>query len=177
METNRPFRLEVSKNFQVPVEVLFAAWNDPEQLKHWWKPMGNQLREVTNDLTVGGTIRYVFTEDSLIISGNYEEVKENERLVYSWNWDFPQDPLKNAAFKLTVDFVKEDNSSTIRIVQEENQQEETLQVNEDGWNKGLAELEAYLQGSVQSGGKEPKGSTAEEAGYRERPEQQKVGGG
>src|SRR4051812_48756074 len=136
METNKPFKLEVSKRFPVPVEVLFAAWNDPEQLKHWWKPMGNQLKEVTNDLKVGGTIRYIFNENSLIISGNYHEVKENERLVYSWNWDFPEDAVKNAAFKLTVEFSKDGSGSTIHIVQEDSQQHETIQVNEDGWNKG-----------------------------------------
>jgi uncharacterized protein YndB with AHSA1/START domain len=179
MENNKAQILKVSKDFEVPVEKLFQAWNDPVQLKQWWKPLGNQLTEVINDLSIGGTVRYTFNDNTLIISGKYADVKENERLTYTWNWEFPEEGVKNAAYYLTVEFAKNGDNSSIHITQENDQDGETLQPNMAGWDKALADLEAFLNSkagnSSQSNVKN--NSNAEEAGYRESPEQQKVGGG
>ncbi len=62
METNKTFKLETSKEFSVPAEQLYEAWTEPEQLKQWWKPIGNQLKEVHNDLKKGGRVAYKFSE-------------------------------------------------------------------------------------------------------------------
>src|SRR5690349_19226828 len=118
MDKNKSNTVGATKEFQVPVQKLYAAWNDPEQLKQWWKPMGNHLKEVTNDVKPGGGVRYTFKEHTLVIEGVYEEVKENERLVYTWNWNFPEDAVKNGAYKLTVVFAGDSNQSNIQVTQE-----------------------------------------------------------
>jgi uncharacterized protein YndB with AHSA1/START domain len=175
MEQNNFNKVEASKQFAVPVEQLFRAWNDPEQLKHWWKPMGNNLLEVTNDLKAGGTVRYTFEEQGLTISGTYDEVKENEKLVYSWVWEFPDNTLNNAAYKLTVHFSTTENGSEIRVLQEKIEDKETVHPNEEGWEKGLSDLEQYVkQGTSEPG--EQQNQPQLQSGYNESPEQQKVGG-
>lgn len=177
METNKAQKMEASKQFSVPVERLFQAWNDPAQLKQWWKPMGNHLMEVTNDLKVDGTVRYVFNDNTLIISGEYEDVKENEKLTYTWNWNFPADAVKNASYKLNILFSKKDQGSEIRVTQEQIQDEETLHPNEEGWDKGLTDLENFLNSQQHESAQEKSGAASEEPGYQESPEQIKVGGG
>jgi uncharacterized protein YndB with AHSA1/START domain len=180
MEINNQQKVEASKQFSVPVEKLYEAWNNPDQLKQWWKPLGNALREVTNDLKPGGTVRYVFDDNTLVISGTYEEVEKNQKLVYSWNWQFPDNAIKNASYKLTVQFSSTDSGSKINVVQETIKSEEIVHPNEDGWNKGLSDLESFLTGkdsSEDSANEGQSGTGQEEPGYRERPEQQKVGGG
>lgn len=180
METNKARKVEVTKQFPVSPQKLYQAWTGPEQLKQWWKPMGNKLVEVINDLKEGGTVSYTCNDDSLTISGKYEEVRENEKLVYSWNWQFKEDVVKNAAYKLTVQFEGKESGSAIYIIQERVLNEVTTSANEEGWDKGLSDLEAFLASSIDNGSNhQSKGDekASVEPGYQEMPEQQKVGGG
>ncbi len=178
MEINKALKVEAQKNFSVGLDELYNAWTNPGQLKQWWKPMGNSLKEVTNDIKKGGTIRYVFNDNKLIISGEYLEVKEKEKLEYTWNWELPEDAVRNASYKLTVNFAATDNGSKIHVLQENFQDEETMLPHQQGWEKGLSELDHFLggsQSSIQSEEKELANVKSE--GYREEPEQEKVGGG
>lgn len=175
MDMQNQQKVEASKQFSVSVERLFQAWNDPEQLKQWWKPMGNQLNQVTNDLKPGGTVSYTFADNTLIISGKYEEVKENEQLVYTWNWDFPGNPVKNANYKLNVRFSASDNGSEIYVVQENNGNEENMHPNDEGWDQGLSDLDAFLTSHQE--GSEGLSATTDGSGYQELPDQLKVAGG
>ena len=177
MEKNDNQKVEASKKFNVSVEKLYRAWNDPEQLKQWWKPMGNQLQEVENDLKTGGNVKYSFTNNSFQIEGVYEDVRENEHLLYSWNWLFPDNSVKNAAYKLDVHFSGLGETSEIHILQENLQRDENVHPNKEGWEKGLADLSHFFNGESSEDKGENLENKVEEAGYRERPEQQKVGGG
>lgn len=182
MPTTGTYKVNASKEFTVPASTLFDAWTQPDQLKQWWKPMNNTLTEVTNDLKEGGTVRYVFGEANLQISGEYQEVKEKERLVYSWNWAFSNDAVKNASYMLTVEF-KDNGSgsgSSIQVTQDNLTTEEGTQAHQQGWDSGLEDLATYLNGSGKEDAPTPPGTTTGEAttgGYNEAPEQAKVGGG
>lgn len=140
---NNNLKLEVSRHFTVTTEKLYAAWTEGEQLKMWWKPMNSSLTGVDNDLKQGGAVKYVF-DSGLIISGNYEEVLRDEKLVYSWNWDFPKDEIKNASYKLSVTFTTEGEGSMIHILQTSFENEESILPHKEGWEKGLNDLAGYL---------------------------------
>lgn len=185
MQNNNEHKVETTRQFEVSVEKLYSAWNDAEELKQWWKPLGNQLETVENDLSRGGKVRYVFSNNSLIISGTYDEVKPNEKLIYSWNWEFPNDETKNASYKLEIHFSGKESGSEIHVKQESLNADEKLHPNEHGWEHGLEDLANYLQSIAANGGSSQKITSdepqdeakAEEPGYREAPGQQKVGGG
>jgi uncharacterized protein YndB with AHSA1/START domain len=174
---NKNYTVEVSKDFSVSKDNLYDAWTKPELLKEWWKPMNNKLTEVTNDISEGGTVRYEFENNGLVISGEYIEVKEKERLVYTWNWNFPQDEVKNASYKLTVQFKVKDDSSTLQITQDNFHNEEGTLPHKQGWDKALEELEHFLSGDTVQKQTEEDLQFSRAAGYNESPEQVKVGGG
>lgn len=178
MEINK-LKIEAGKSFPVSVDQLYNAWTNGEQLKQWWKPMGATLKEVTNDIKEGGTVRYVFGSDKLIISGKYLEVKEKGKLVYTWNWELPNDAVRNAEYKLTVSFGAKDNGSEINVLQENFQDEESMLPHREGWQQGLSELEQFLNGQTATENEQGEGQNAsgETDGYREDPSQVKVGGG
>ncbi len=142
---NNDFKVEVSEHFTQTKDKLYGAWTDGEQLKKWWKPMNNTLVEVDNDLKQHGAVKYVF-ENGLIISGNYEQVSENEKLVYSWNWNSTKDEMKNASYKLDVTFTEDGEGSTITVVQTSFENEESILPHKEGWEKGLNDLAEYLSG-------------------------------
>lgn len=180
MEINKEIKVEAGKSFSVGPDELYNAWTNPEQLKQWWKPMGNSLKEVINDLKEGGTVRYIFDNDKLVISGEYMEVKQKEKLVYTWNWELPQDAVRNAPYKLTVNFTGKDNGSEIKVLQENFQDEESMLPHREGWEKALSALEHFLSSnktSAQSKENENLVPNGQSGGYREDPSQVKVGGG
>ena len=80
--------LIVTRTFNGPPRILFAAWTNPELLKRWWAPrsLGVSLFECESDLRVGGTYRYAFGRDPKkpeVFSGRYIEVSPPTRLVLS----------------------------------------------------------------------------------------------
>lgn len=178
MEINKALKVEATRSFAVGIDESYNAWTNPDQLKQWWKPMGNTLKEVTNDIREGGSVRYVFNDNKLIISGEYLEVKEKEKLVYTWKWELPEDAVRNAEYKLTVDFSVTGNGSAIHVVQDNFQDEETMLPHQEGWEKGLDELEQFLAGNSPAEKKEVEYTqNLMSEGYREDPDQIKVGGG
>lgn len=179
MQKQEGLKVEAGKSFPVSAQELYNAWTNPDTLKQWWKPMGNSLQEVINDIRQGGTVKYIFENNALIISGEYLEVKENEKLVYTWNWNLPNDPVRNADYLLTVEFKNNGDSSELKVVQENFENEEALHPHTEGWQKGLSELEMFLRGGSAGTSSQSEKSTAaeqESGGYRETPEQVKVGG-
>jgi uncharacterized protein YndB with AHSA1/START domain len=149
METNNAMMLKVSKDFAVPADRLYRAWVSAEELKQWWHPMGNQLQQVTNELKEGGQIRYVFEtshgKHAFDITGQYKEVKEAARLVYSWNWNVPEQTVENSQFQLTIVFSNQGNGSRIEITQENFVSEEAIHPHHEGWEKALEDLKNYVE--------------------------------
>jgi uncharacterized protein YndB with AHSA1/START domain len=135
--------VQLSKRFPVSKEELYKAWTEPEQLKQWWKPMGNQLKEVDNDIRQGGQVRYRF-EDDLAVTGTYKEAEAGKKLVYSWIWQFPEASLHNGDYLLTVEFKEEGEESTLSITQENIEQEHAIKPHEEGWQEALDALHRHL---------------------------------
>ena len=71
--------------FDAPVAAVYAAFADPEQLKHWWGPNGfSNIFEVF-DLKPGGEWRFVMRSPDGKDFPNYSvfrEVVENQRIVF-----------------------------------------------------------------------------------------------
>ncbi|MCF0074257.1 SRPBCC domain-containing protein [Dyadobacter sp. CY261] len=191
--------IEIERQFDVDVETLFKAWTEAEQLKQWWHPMGESLTDVKNDLNEGGEVAYYVGEAGLEITGTYKEVVLNEKLVYSWVWNM-SDEGSESGYSLNVSFSAEGEGSKLRVIQEGFSGPEFLKPHQDGWDKGLDDLESYLSGNSkgidagesqnetqdETSGYEPpqrdnlksaEGMSDRSGGYNEAPEQVKVGGG
>ncbi len=148
MDKNKELSFEVEKEFEVPVKELYKAWIDPKSLKQWWKPMGNLLTKVENDVTPGGSVLYEAgvegEEPILLIKGKYEKVIDDELLVYSWNFNLPKNAVEDSLYKLEVKFSETSNGSRIHVNQKNLMDEEALVVHREGWEKGLQDLKSYL---------------------------------
>lgn len=144
----KSFLLETGKDFSVPASRLYEAWTKEEDLKQWWRPMGNNLKQLTNDLKQGGEVRYVFEndrgEESFTIQGKYDLVKEGEELQYSWNWEIPSEAVDDSQYRLTIRFIDQDGGSHIAVKQENFTTEESIRPHREGWEKALQDLADYV---------------------------------
>lgn len=80
--------LVVTRSFNGPARILFAAWTTPELLKRWWVPksIGITLLSCEADVCVGGTYRFVFghgASEPMTFHGRYLEVTPHSRLVWT----------------------------------------------------------------------------------------------
>lgn len=73
----------VTRTFDAPARLVFAAWTQPELFKQWWVPksMGMVLYACEMDVRVGGKYRLNFGEGADFF-GRYLEVTPPSRL--SW---------------------------------------------------------------------------------------------
>jgi uncharacterized protein YndB with AHSA1/START domain len=159
-------QISISKDFNVPVEVVYQAWTQPEQLKQWWKPMNSQLLEVTNELQPGGAIEYRFSREGakdLVIRGNYKEVAENSKLVYTWKWDLTEAGIEPSEYILTLNFIKQDSGSRLEIQQDSTEEQEAIQPHKEGWSQALDALADFLNNASTSAGTDTNSSTGEGA--------------
>lgn len=146
---NNSTNLKVEKSFPVSADKLASAWVSPEDLKQWWKPAGNKLKEVDINLAPGGKFLYVFEtkdgQEDLKISGEYKEVDPARKLVYSWNWELPHtEAVTNNEFQLTIEFSPEGDYSKITVTQENFKDQESIHPHQEGWNKALDDLYNFL---------------------------------
>jgi uncharacterized protein YndB with AHSA1/START domain len=79
----------IERRFDAPVDLIWQMWTDPEHFKAWYGPTGASIPVAKMDVRVGGT-RLVGMEVQspngpmqMWFTGEYREVVENQRLVYS----------------------------------------------------------------------------------------------
>ena len=85
METNKNDLL-ITHLFDAPQELVFAAWTDPEQLKHWYAPERCTIEFKSITVKVGGEFHSVINDPvhgPCWIKGRYSEVVTPEKLVFS----------------------------------------------------------------------------------------------
>jgi uncharacterized protein YndB with AHSA1/START domain len=79
----------IERTFDAPVAVIWQMWTEPEHLSAWYGPDGASIPVAKMDVREGGT-RLVCMEVptpggpmQMWFTGEYREVHENERLVYT----------------------------------------------------------------------------------------------
>jgi uncharacterized protein YndB with AHSA1/START domain len=79
----------IERTFDAPVEQIWQMWTIPEHFQAWYGPAGASIPVAKMDVRVGGT-RLICMEMQtpggpmqMWFTGEYREVVENERLVYT----------------------------------------------------------------------------------------------
>lgn len=95
--------LKISRLYDAPLQSVWDAWTDPEQVAQWWGPRGFTLTTHSKDLRPGGTWVYTMHGPDGTDYPNatyYHEVRERELLVYDHGASEGKPPL----FRVSVSF-------------------------------------------------------------------------
>jgi uncharacterized protein YndB with AHSA1/START domain len=96
--------LVVTRTFDGPARIVFAAWTTPEILMKWWAPksFGITFISCEADVRPGGTYRFVFAHPAsgqpMAFVGRYLEVEPPKRLVWT-NEEAEQGPVTTVTFE------------------------------------------------------------------------------
>jgi uncharacterized protein YndB with AHSA1/START domain len=81
----------VTRVINAPRKMVYKAFTDPKQLAQWWAPLGFNNKVCNIDLRIGGKWlldRHGLNgQDDHKFYGEYKEIIENERLVYTFIYD------------------------------------------------------------------------------------------
>jgi uncharacterized protein YndB with AHSA1/START domain len=81
--------VRIERSFDAPVDLIWQMWTDPEHFAAWYGPDGATIPVARMDVRVGGTRLVGMEVDTpngpmqMWFTGEYREVVENERLVYT----------------------------------------------------------------------------------------------
>ena len=144
VSTPAPTELVMSRSFDAPRELVFAAHTQAEHLAHWWG-RGNPL-DVTIDFRVGGAWRFVETADGTQhpFRGEFREIQAPE----TFTWTFEYEPMAGHIAVERYEFTEQDGKTTVtsRTVFASTEDRDTMlsEGAEAGAEQSYAALDAYL---------------------------------
>lgn len=83
----------VTRVFNAPVRLLFAAWSKPEHIKQWFGPAGYPVTMAEIDFRVGGKWRFAMTgpggKQNTPFGGEYLEIVPDRKISFSNSFETP----------------------------------------------------------------------------------------
>ena len=154
----------MSRVFDVPRDLLWKCFTEPERMKQWWGPKGFKVLSVKMDLRPGGSYHYgMQSPDGHAMWGKFvfREVVPQERLVFINSFSDEEGGItrhpgnENWPLELLSSFTFEDmpdgkTKFTVRWAPHNANEEErkSFDTNRDsmrqGWGGTMDKLEAYL---------------------------------
>ncbi|HEX8343258.1 MAG TPA: SRPBCC family protein [Actinoplanes sp.] len=144
LSTPSDHEIVMTRVFDAPRELVFAAHTEPEHVKHWWG-RGNPL-DVQMDFRVGGSYRFVEHADGeeYAFRGEYREIQAPERLVQTFEFEGMPGHIAVETLVLTEQEGKTTVTSTTRFDTKEDRDGMLQSGMADGAEQSYRALEEYL---------------------------------
>lgn len=81
--------VQIKREFDGPIDLVWKMWTDPELFKQWYGPNGMSVPTAEMDVTVGGTRKVCMAMQTpersmeMWFTGVYKEISAPRRLVYT----------------------------------------------------------------------------------------------
>lgn len=138
--------LELTRVFHAPRSLVYQAWTLPEHLSQWSAPHGFTIPYGDSDIRPGGAWRCCMRSPDGVdhcCSGVYDEVVENERLIYTHAWD-QADGTRGHETVVTVLFAEHNGKTTLNFRQATFESAESCAGHRDGWSQCFDRLGEHL---------------------------------
>ena len=135
-------KIVVRKILPATREEVFAAWTDPDSIRHWMCPGDVVSTEAQLDVRVGGSYRILMKAGSQDYdhSGVYQAVEPPSKLVFTWTTKGTDDQTT----LVTVEIFERGEQSELVLTHERLLKPEQAQRYEGGWGQIADKLAVYL---------------------------------
>jgi uncharacterized protein YndB with AHSA1/START domain len=138
--------LVITRVFDAPRELVWKAWTEKEHLVHWSCPHGFTIIDCDGDPRPGGFWRSGMRSPQGVEhwnGGTYCEVKEPERIVFTFAWD-QEDGGSGLETLVTVTLAEEGGKTRMTFRQGLFESKESRDGHGGGWGQSFEKLEGYL---------------------------------
>lgn len=138
--TGSESKLRLRRAIEAPRDWLWRAWTEEEGLKRWHAPGETEVDYAEVDLRVGGKWRiHMRGPDGAVyrVHGEYREIEEPSRLVYTWRWE--HNPDEDTL--VTVEFAEAGSVTEVILTHTGLVSEGSRERHEHGWLGCLDKLE------------------------------------
>lgn len=138
--------LTLTRYFEAPRELVWAAWTDPQHIRAWSAPHGFSIPHCEGDLRVGGAWRATMVAPDGAehrLAGVYREIVPPARLVFSHAW-LDAEGRAGPETLVTVTLAEEGRGTRLTLVQSGFASASARDGHADGWSQCLERLAGYL---------------------------------
>ncbi|EPG72549.1 hypothetical protein LEP1GSC058_0896 [Leptospira fainei serovar Hurstbridge str. BUT 6] len=139
--------LLITRIFDAPREIIFKLWTNPEYTKQWMGPREHPAVYVEQDLRPGGVwrtcLRAVDGSGDLWQNGVYHEIKEPEKLVFTFVWEGDND-LPHKENLVTIIFSEHEGKTKMIFKQSVFESVTQRDGHQYGWNSSFDRLVEHL---------------------------------
>jgi uncharacterized protein YndB with AHSA1/START domain len=147
MTTETRPELVITRTFPAPRELVWQAWADPKQMVQWMGPRHHPARHYENDFRPGGKWRSCLTatdgSGDLWVGGEYRELLEPERMVFTFAWDGDDGRPENIML-VAITLAAEGEGTRMTFHQTGFRDAEQRDGHNGGWTSCLDRLEEFL---------------------------------
>lgn len=145
--------LDLSRHFDAPRGLVFAAWSDGVHLRRWCAPAGFTVTDGAGDFREGGAWHAELTGDDgtvLRAEGDYLEIDPGRRIVHSHRWaatDAATDGVDGASGRerrLEVTLIDEGEGTRLGLRMGPFEERTKRDGHRAGWTETFDGLDAYL---------------------------------
>jgi uncharacterized protein YndB with AHSA1/START domain len=139
--------LVMTRVFDAPRSLVFAAWTRPEHLVRWFGPRGFTLPHFKADIRPGGSYRICMRSPEgkdHWLRGEYREVVAPEWLVFTHAWERP-DGTTSPDTEVRVTFSDQEDKTKVTMRQAVFESVAARDGHEGGWSSCLDVLAEYLE--------------------------------
>lgn len=130
----------VSRQIKASPETIFSFFTDPQRWLQW------QGVDATIEPTPAGTFRMNVRGDGYA-SGRFVEVDPPRRLVFSWGWEMPGNPVPPGSSTVEIELVPDgDGSATTVTLTHRGLPPEACEAHRVGWEHYLSRLVVRAEG-------------------------------
>jgi uncharacterized protein YndB with AHSA1/START domain len=141
--------ITVTRVINFPIERVWQAWTNPEDLKHWFVAKeGTATQIIQFDVKVGGKVRLKFHGAGGEYTWTYIKIDKPNQLVFDiLDFSLPQFNKKGAGGICTVSFKDLNGKTEVSVggeLPDEMNNESMRKMAEAGWGGTLDKLNNYL---------------------------------
>jgi len=144
-------KLQLTRIFDAPRELVFKAWTEANQINQWFGAAacgGSLLQSVQVDPRVGGKYRLQTRRadgEYYTTVGTYQEVKPPERLVFTWAFEKDGSgdefgEVEPPETLVTLEFKALGKKTELLLTHEKFTSVESCGRHEEGWTRCLNEI-------------------------------------
>ncbi len=139
------FDLTLTRVLNAPRALVFEMWSNADHKSQWWRPKAFTLIDSAENFQPGGDWMSVMEAPSgsqYRMEGRYEEIIENERIVFTHHW--VKDGARGPQTLITVTFADDPEGTRLTFTQALIDNEGDRNNQQNGWNEFLDMLTSEL---------------------------------